>query len=179
MRVLVASGSTRQASFNTRLAHLVADASPDEEVQVVSDLNRLPFYDADAEAAGVPGQVALLRTAVHTADLLVLVTPEYNGTIPGVLANAVDWLSRPHRSSALRGKSVLVLSASPSPSGGARAAGHLRTVLDRIGADVLASGLSVSAAHSRLAADNSDPQLLAELAALLTETLDAAAPGAA
>jgi chromate reductase, NAD(P)H dehydrogenase (quinone) len=118
VNVLVVSGSSRRESLNTRLARLVAALRPDDATRVVSDLTRLPFYDADVEAAGTPEPVSELRTAVRAADLLVLVTPEYNGSVPGLLANAIDWLSRPHRDAALRGTSVLVL----SPSGGTRPA---------------------------------------------------------
>lgn len=179
MNVLVVSGSRRRGSLNTRLARLVATLRPADAVHVVTDLTRLPFYDADTEAAGVPGPVAELRTAVQAADLLVLATPEYNGSVPGLLANALDWLSRPHRESVLQAKPVLVLSASPSPSGGARAATQLRAVLTRIGATVHPAGLSVPAAHSRLAAGNTDSQLVADLTGLLTDALDAPAQGAA
>ncbi len=150
MDLLVISGSTRQGSFNTRLARLVREVRPGDTVTVVSDLAALPFYDADLEAICIPSSVTALRRAVASADVVVLVTPEYNGTVPGVLANAVDWLSRPHGQSVLHGKPVLVLSASPSRLGAVRAANHLRTVLERIGAEVLPAGLSVSAAHQRL-----------------------------
>jgi len=171
-RLLVISGSSRAGSLNTRLAHLVVRLRPADKVHVVSDLSGLPFYDADLEADGVPRPVAELRTAVQAVDLLVLVTPEYNGTVPGLLANAVDWLSRPQRGSVLHRKPVLVLSASPSPSGGARAAGQLRAVLTRIGADVLAAGLSVPAAHARLGPPDPDPQTVADLSRLLDDALD-------
>ena len=179
MNLLVVSGSSRRQSLNTRLARLVAALRPDDAVHVLSELTRLPFYDADTEAEGVPGSVAELRAAVQAADLLVLVTPEYNGSVPGLLANALDWLSRPHRDSVLDGKPVLVLSASPSPAGGARAAGQLRAVLSRIGASVLPTGLSVPGAHSRLAAEDLDPQLVADLTGLLADALDGPARGAA
>ena len=171
MDLLVISGSTRRGSFNTRLARLVREVRPGDEVAVVSDLGALPFYDADVEAIGVPPGVAALRRAVAAADVVVLVTPEYNGTVPGVLANAVDWLSRPHGQSVLQGKPVLVLSASPSRFGAVRAADHLRTVLDRIGAEVLPAGFSVAAAHQRLG-ETVDPELVAQLADVLGSVLD-------
>ena len=179
MNVLVISGSSRRESLNTRLARLVAELRPADAVHVVSQLTRLPFYEADTEAAGVPDPVAELRAAVQATDLLVLVTPEYNGSVPGLLANTIDWLSRPRRDSALHGKPVLVLSASPSPAGGARAATQLRAVLTRIGAAVLPTGLSVPAAHTRLTAEDTDPQLAAHLTGLLTHALDAPAQRAA
>jgi chromate reductase len=169
--ILVISGSSRRGSFNSRLACLVADSRPDDTVTVLTDLRHLPFYDGDTEADGTPGAVADLRAAVSDADLVVVVTPEYNGTVPGLLGNAIDWLSRPARNSALQSKPVLVLSASPTPYGGARAADHLRTVLTRIGAHVHPGGLSVGAAHQRLN-EQSDPQLVGDLAELLNHVLD-------
>jgi chromate reductase len=171
MDLLVISGSTRRGSFNTRLARLVGEVRPGDTVTVVSDLAALPFYDADIEAIGIPSSVTALRGAVGAADLVVLVTPEYNGTVPGLLANAVDWLSRPHGESVLQGKPVLVLSASPSRFGAVRAANHLRTVLERIGAEVLPAGLSVSAAHQRLG-EPVDPGVMAQLADLLGSVRD-------
>lgn len=172
MNILAISGSSRRNSLNTRLARLVAELRPTDTVAVVSDLSRLPFYDADLEVEGTPLAVAGLRAAVSAADLVVIVTPEYNGTVPGLLANTVDWLSRPADQSVLRGKPVLVMSASPTPYGGTRAAEHLRTVLARIGAAVLPTGLSVAAAHQRLRATDPDPQVVAALTNLLNETLD-------
>jgi chromate reductase len=174
MNILVISGSSRRASLNTRLARLVAELRPADAVTVVTGVTRLPFYDTDLEAAGTPGAVAELRAAVTAADLAVLVTPEYNGTVPGLLGNAVDWLSRPPRQSVLRDKPVLVLSASPTPYGGTWAAEHLRRVLSRVGATVLPAGLSVPAAHQRLGAAEPDPQVVTDLADLLAKALDPA-----
>lgn len=136
MRIVVISGSTRPDGLNGRLARLVAEARPDATVQQVTWLASLPFYDAGLEAAGPPAAVADLRRVVAEADLVVVVTPEYNRTVPGVLVNAIDWLSRPHRGSVLLGKDVALLAATPS-AGGARAAlDHLRQVLTFIGARV-------------------------------------------
>ena len=171
MNLLVISGSTRRGSFNTRLARLVREVRPSDAVTVVSDLVALPFYDADVEAIGIPSSVTALRRAVGAADVVVMVTPEYNGTVPGVLANAVDWISRPHGESVLQGKPVLVLSASPSRFGAVRAANHLRAVLERIGAEVLPAELSVSAAHQRLG-EPVDPGVVAQLADVLGSVLD-------
>ncbi len=176
MHLLVISGSTRRGSFNTRLARLVRDLRPQDRVTVVSDLTVLPFYDADVEALGVPGVVASLRRAVAQADAVVVVTPEYNGTVPGVLANAVDWLSRPHGQSVLEGKPVVVLSASPNRYGGVRAAEHLRAVLRRIGALVAPQGMSVSAAQQRLG-EPVDPEVVDQVAAVLSEALDGVPAG--
>ncbi len=173
MDLLAISGSTRRGSFNTRLARLVRDVRPRDQVTVVSNLAVLPFYDADVEALGVPPAVRALKGAVTAADAVLFVTPEYNGTVPGVLGNALDWLSRPHRESVLQGKPVIVLSASPSRFGAVRAAERLRTVLGRIGAVVMQAGLSVAGAHRRLG-EEVDPDLLTELSDVLHEALDTA-----
>lgn len=172
MDLLVISGSTRAGSFNTRLAQLVGELRAGDAVTVVRDLAKLPFYDGDVEAAGLPPTVADLRSAVAVADAVIVVTPEYNGTLPGVLGNAVDWLSRPPGRSVLRGKPVLVLSASPGRFGAVRAAQQLRTVLTRIGALVTPSGLSVATAHQRLGVDV-DSQVAAQLSDVLARSLDA------
>jgi chromate reductase len=164
MKLLTISGSTRNGSLNSRLARLVADVRPADTVTLIDDLRQLPFYDGDVEAAGVPASVRALRSEVAAADVVVIVTPEYNGSVPGVLANAIDWLSRPHQESVLQDKPVVVLSASPSRYGGVRAAEHLRTVLGFIGATVLPGGISVAAAHERVGGESVDPEVRRELA---------------
>ncbi len=168
MTLLIVSGSARRSSLNTRLARLLAATHPDGEVRVEHDLRRLPFYDGDLEAAGVPAAVEELRAAVADADAVVIVTPEYNGTVPGLLGNAIDWLSRPAGRSVLRDKPVVVCSASPTRFGGVRAAEHLRTVLARVGARV-ATGPAVAAAHERLDAVELVDELGRQLAAALHE----------
>lgn len=175
MKILALSGSTRSGSLSTALGRLVVDVRATDEVRLVTWLGAVPFYDGDLEARTTPPPVAELRSAVAGSDVLVLVTPEYNGSVPGVLKNAVDWLSRPHRASVLEGKPTLVLSASPSPFGGVRAAEHLRAVLGYAGASPIPDGLSLARAHERFADDGSaDEQLRAELRDLLHRALDGA-----
>src|ERR671938_2109252 len=90
------SGSTRRGSFNSSLLRALAAAAP-KEVQVrIESIAAIPLYNGDEEAAhGVPEAVAKLKDAIASADGLLLVTPEYNNSIPGVTKNAIDWLSRP------------------------------------------------------------------------------------
>lgn len=186
MKILVISGSARRESLNTRLAQVAAAVRPGDTLTLMSGLDRLPFFNADVEEAGLPAPVLELREAVADADALVIVTPEYNGTVPGMLVNAVDWLSRPPGDSVLQRKPVVVLSASPSRYGGIRAAEHLRTVLGYIGADIAPVGISVPRAHERLVDGAVDAALAAEVAGVLAKTLgreetplpEAAAPAA-
>ncbi|SDQ76518.1 NADPH-dependent FMN reductase [Quadrisphaera sp. DSM 44207] len=174
MRIAVLSGSTRSASLNTRVARLVAAARPQDEVVVDAALDRLPFYDGDLEDAGWPPPVAALRDLVAGSDVVVVVTPEYNGTIPGLLGNALDWLSRPHRDSPLQGRPVLVVTATAGRGGGRSAAAHLVAVLERIGARVSPSPLSLPLAGERL----QDPALREALDAAVAQAASCALPAA-
>ncbi|MDP9367137.1 MAG: NAD(P)H-dependent oxidoreductase [Chloroflexota bacterium] len=129
LRILAIPGSTRAGSYNRRLLETARDvAAPGVEIEI-TDISRLPFYDADLEAAGAPDSVREFREQVQTADALLIGTPEYNGTIPGLLANALDWASRPYGRGPLTGKPVAILGATPSPRAGGRAQAVLRQVL--------------------------------------------------
>lgn len=175
MKILAVSGSARRGSFNTALAQRIADIRTQDQVVVRSDLDRLPFFNADLESTRIPPEVAELREAVEECALLVLVTPEYNGTTPGLMMNAVEWLSRPHGTAVLIGKPTLIISASPSRGGGRRSAQHLREVLQRIGAQVCDSGMSVAEAHQEFASPSGGPSTHSQNQ--LQEALEVAAHG--
>jgi chromate reductase len=122
------SGSLRRASFNTGLMHAVRDELPEGMTLDLYDrLGEIPPYDEDVRTKGVPEPVADLRERIGKAHALVIATPEYNYSIPGVLKNAIDWASRPpHHPFA--GKAVAILGAAGSRLGTARAQYHLRQV---------------------------------------------------
>src|SRR6476661_8385412 len=103
MSVLVLTGSARSESYTRRLGAALVERTPD--AAIAPRLTDLPFFDQDLEA-DPPAAVQRLREQVADADVLVVVTPEYNGTISGLLGNAIDWLSRPYDGSpsVLRGK---------------------------------------------------------------------------
>lgn len=109
--VVVLVGSLRRESINRRIARLVAEQAADGvDVQIIEGLDALPFYNEDLDVEGVRGAgVDALRARVADADAVLLVTPEYNGGLPAVLKNAIDWLSRPFGESALSGKQVGVI----------------------------------------------------------------------
>lgn len=116
-RVLVLVGSLRAASVNRQLAEAAVTGAPEGvEVTIYEGLRDLPFYDEDLDAGAAPAAADALRAAAAEADALLLVTPEYNGTIPAVLKNAIDWISRPYGVGAVKDKPVAVISASPSPN---------------------------------------------------------------
>lgn len=119
VRVAVLLGSLRQASVNRRLAELLRDQAPvGVEVEIVEGLGDLPFYNEEVDTADAPAAVQRLRSTVAAADRVLAVTPEYNGTMPAVLNNALDWLSRPYGQGAIVGKPFGVVGTTPTPYGG-------------------------------------------------------------
>ena len=163
MTVLVLTGSARRDSYTRQLGDALAAGLTD--AALAPRLTVLPFFDEDLEAAP-PAEVAALREQVAAADAVVVVTPEYNGTIPGLLGNAVDWLSRPYGAGVLRGKPVLSIAASPGGVGGARAVVSLRTVLGNAGAQLVGAAVTVDAVDQRLQ-DGTVAAVVAEVAELL------------
>ena len=121
--VLVLVGSLRAASVNRQLAELAVETAPaGVTLELFDRLGELPFYNEDIDNGpddgGVAEPVAALREAAARADAALVVTPEYNGSIPGVLKNAIDWLSRPFGNSALKGKPLAVVGTSLGQYGG-------------------------------------------------------------
>lgn len=118
-RVAVLLGSTRPGSLNRRIAEHLRDHAPaGVTVDVVEGLDTIPFYTEELDGETVPAGASSLRQAVASADRVLAVTPEYNGTMPAVLNNAIDWLSRPYGAAALSGKPFGVVGATPTPYGG-------------------------------------------------------------
>lgn len=119
IKVLVLIGSLRAASINRQLAELAVERAPDgAELRIFDRLGELPFYNEDIDGDGVAEPVVALRAAAAEADATLVVTPEYNGSIPGVLKNAIDWLSRPWGNGALKDKPLAVVGAALGQYGG-------------------------------------------------------------
>jgi NAD(P)H-dependent FMN reductase len=119
IKVLVLVGSLRAQSINRQLAELAIESAPEGvALQLFDRLGELPFYNEDIDNEGVPEPVVALRRAAADADAALVVTPEYNGSIPAVLKNAIDWLSRPFGNGALKGKPVAVVGAAHGRYGG-------------------------------------------------------------
>jgi chromate reductase, NAD(P)H dehydrogenase (quinone) len=136
-RILALAGSLRQGSYNRGLLRAAEELAPDwVEVQFF-DIGTLPFFNEDLEAVGDPEVVRRFKEAISNANAVLIATPEYNGAVPGVLANAIDWASRPTGRSVLRNKPVAVMGAVLGKSGSANAQAALRGVLSRIGAVVV------------------------------------------
>ena len=146
------SGSLRKGSFNSAVLRAAAALMPADSELRIETIAGIPLYDADEEAAnGVPGAVARLKEKIAGANGLLLVTPEYNNSLPGVTKNAVDWLSRPPADIArvFRGKPVAIAGASPGGFGTLLSQNAWLPVFRTLGADLWAGGrLLVSRAGS-------------------------------
>lgn len=119
INVLTLVGSLRAASVNRQLAELAAESAPaGVTVTVYEGLGELPFYNEDIDTDDAPAAVVALRAAAAQADAALVVTPEYNGSIPAVLKNAIDWLSRPYGNGALKGKPLAVIGTALGQYGG-------------------------------------------------------------
>jgi len=136
-RILAIAGSLRQGSYNQGLLRAAQEVAPDWVEVHFFDIGTLPFFNEDVEAAGDPEPVRRFKDAIRASNALLIATPEYNGSVPGILANAIDWASRPTGRSVLRNKPVAVMGAVLGRSGSANAQAILRGVLGRIGAIVV------------------------------------------
>ena len=124
--VIAFAGSLRRDSFNKALLRAAREEAPEHLAIEIFDLAEVPLYNADLERAGDPDAVERLKSAIRAADGLLIATPEYNHGVAAVTKNAVDWASRPPRASALNGKPVAILGASPGMTGTARGQSQLR-----------------------------------------------------
>jgi chromate reductase len=151
MRVLGITGSLRRDSLNHALLREAAERLPAGAELVEFDrLGEIPPYDADVEAEGTPEPVEALRQAMRDADAVLIATPEYNHSIPGVLKNALDWASRPAGQSALSGKPAAVIGASTGMFGAVWAQAETRKVLGALGGRVVEGELPVARAAELL-----------------------------
>lgn len=183
VRILALVGSLRAGSHNRQLAEAAVKHAPEGvEVSLYEGLADVPFYNEDIDIeGGVPQAAAALRSAASEADALLLFSPEYNGTIPAVLKNAIDWLSRPYGAGALAGKAVAVVGTAFGQYGGVWAQDEARKALGIAGASVLQEAkLSVPGSVTRFAethpADDSEVvEGLTKVIAQLSEAAPAAA----
>ncbi len=127
LRILGISGSLRKGSFNTALLRAAAELVPEGMTIEIANLRDVPLYDEDVRAQGLPESVQLLRDRVAAADAILFVSPEYNYSIPGVLKNAIDWVSRPP-AQPFENKPFAVMGASGGAGGTMRMQYHLRQV---------------------------------------------------
>jgi chromate reductase len=177
MRVLGISGSLRRDSYNTALLRAAAERLPaGVELVEYEGLRAIPPYDADAEAVEAPEAVRDLREAIRGADAVLVATPEYNHSIPGVLKNALDWASRPAGRSALMGKPAAAIGASTGMFGAVWAQAETRKVLGALGGRVVEAELPIPRAQDHFENGRLDltPEQSQQLGELLAELVSEA-----
>ena len=150
-RLLGLSGSLRRASNSTAVLRGLQDAlAPKARLDIFS-LHGLPLYNEDEDGEHAPESVRALRSAIETTDGVIMVSPEYNHGMSGVLKNSLDWASRPYGSSVLRGKPVLTITASPAFTGGVRAQQQMNETLASIPArPVLRPQIVIGGVHEKV-----------------------------
>jgi chromate reductase, NAD(P)H dehydrogenase (quinone) len=182
MKVLAVSGSLRAGSYNTLLLEEAAAAAPgDVDVELFdgSLIAELPAYDQDLDVPrDVPVSAQRLREAWAEADAILFATPEFNGSVPGALKNAVDWASRPRGEAALMNKTVSVIGASTGQFGALWAQNDLRRILGIAGARVVGDALPVARAQDGFAEVTRDAlraqlDLLVEATAMQAQSVPA------
>ena len=145
------SGSLRKASHCTAILKNIVDAAESRATLEFFPLDAVPLYNQDLDNESPPESVTALRQAIERAAGLVIVTPEYNYGMSGVLKNALDWASRPYGKSKLKGKAVLTLSASPAFTGGVRAQAQLNeTLLSNAALLVLRPQIVIGMVHEKI-----------------------------
>jgi chromate reductase, NAD(P)H dehydrogenase (quinone) len=128
LHVLGFAGSLRKHSYNRALLHAAEELLPEGMTLEIFDLAPIPFYNADVEAEGFPEPVQSFRERIAAADALLIATPEYNYSVPGVLKNAIDWASRVPGNNPLNDKPIALMGATIGPFGTTRVQHHLRVV---------------------------------------------------
>jgi len=170
--VTVLVGSLRADSANRKLAETLRDLAPEGvELRIAENLDQIPFYNEDLDGADAPAAAVALRQQVADSDSVLIVTPEYNATIPAVINNAIDWLSRPYGEGAIVGKPLGAIGVTPTPYGGKWAHDDARRSAKIAGAHVVEA---VDFSQSSLEVDVlTDEQVLSNLRTALGALLNA------
>lgn len=177
VKVLAFSGSTRKDSFNKKLLGEAVNIAREmgDKVKVI-DLKdySMPFYDGDLEEKqGMPSKAKQLRQLMIQSQVILIASPEYNGSLPALLKNAIDWASRSEEGGssrdAFKGKKFAIMSASPGPTGGARGLAHLRAIIEDVGGTVIPQQVVVPDAYNAFDEQGhlKDPKLRRELQQLI------------
>ncbi len=174
MHFLGISGSLRRQSLNTAALRACTQLLPPGVTMALADISAIPLYNEEIREQGLPAAVQTFREQILKADAILIATPEYNYSIPGVLKNAIDWASRPP-SQPFEGKPIALISASPGGFGGARAQYHLRQVFIYLNGLMLnRPEAMISAAHTKFDAQGNltDSAAADQLKALLAALAD-------
>ena len=136
MNIIAISGSLRKDSFNTMLLRSLQSIAPANTYITILDISNIPLFNQDAEA-DFPSSIQVLKDAVLAADGIIIATPEYNRSVPGVLKNVIDWISRPYGQNSFAGKPVLTMGVSVGKIGTAIAQSHLRQIMVHLDTQII------------------------------------------
>jgi chromate reductase, NAD(P)H dehydrogenase (quinone) len=128
LKILGFAGSLRAGSYNRALLRATTDLMPEDAELEIFDIGDIPAFNQDIERDMMPAKVKELKSKIRDADAILIATPEYNYSVPGVLKNAIDWASRPYGDNPFNEMPVAIMSASVGMLGGARAQYHLRQI---------------------------------------------------
>jgi chromate reductase, NAD(P)H dehydrogenase (quinone) len=171
IEIAAIAGSLRSGSWARTMLRAMAEQRPSNvEITIWNGLDQVPPFNEDLESGPAPTAVADMRQVIQRSDALVIATPEYNQSIPGVLKNALDWASRPYGQSVLTHKPVAVVGTSPLPTGGASALTDVTKVVSLLGAEVIEAELAVGQVHTRIDVESHFLDL--ELATRVAKLLD-------
>ncbi|MEN1728767.1 MAG: NAD(P)H-dependent oxidoreductase [Pseudomonadota bacterium] len=167
MKLIAVSGSLRKESLNTRLGRLMTTLAESPVTVELADLHGIPLYNGDEEDAhGIPEAVTRLRERIKGSDGLILITPEYNAGMPGVMKNALDWLTRPGEEmrSTFSKRPTALAGATPGAWGTALAQSSALISLRQLGVNLFPDYLRVSRAHQSLSDESVDEKLREQVA---------------
>ncbi len=174
VEIAAIAGSLRAGSWARSVLRAIAkEVPPNVGLRIWDGLEAVPPFNEDTESGPTPLAVAELRQLIDRSDALLIATPEYNTSIPGVLKNALDWASRPYGESVLENKPVVAIGTSPLPTGAASALSDLQRVLTAIHAQVIEAELAVPQVHTRIDAQGRipDPELAARIRQLVIKVV--------
>ena len=172
VEIAAIAGSLRGASWARALLRASAELLPaNVRLTIWDGLEAVPPFNEDLETGPAPAAVAELRALIERSDALLIVTPEYNLSMPGVLKNTLDWASRPYGATVIKSKPVAAVGTSPLPSGGASALADVQKLLTVLGAEVVDADLAIGQVHTRIDDGGriSDPELAGRISQLLVK----------
>jgi len=175
IKILGIAGSLRENSYNKLLLKAASKLlSPFTELEI-ADIDKIPLYNQDLEETGFPEEVKEFKAKIEAADAILISTPEYNHSYPGVLKNAIDWTSRPYGHNSFDGKPIAVISASPGLFGGIGAQDQLKLVLLALNARLVTQpAVIVASAHQKIDQDGNvlDPNTKQFITKLIANLVD-------
>jgi chromate reductase, NAD(P)H dehydrogenase (quinone) len=173
-KILGIAGSLRANSFNGALLNATKKLFRDIVEFETFDISEIPHYNQDVEDSGIPTIATEFKQKMREADVIIIAAPEYNGSVSGVLKDALDWASRPHGGSSISGKPIAVLSAVTGRNGGRAVLNHLALIIDYLDARLIGEPVLVQQASKKFDGQSNiiDPETIRQLEKLVTQILE-------